>query len=59
MKREEIMQLIKDLAKSQGSYGRMLRSINELDEHDYNKLMSVLEEQQFKDPVDFVMFIEG
>lgn len=59
MKYPEIIELIKRLAQSQGSYGRMLRSIEELDEEDTNKLIEVLEAQNFQAPIDFIMWVEG
>lgn len=58
MKYPEIIELIKRLAQSQGSYGRMLRSIEELDEEDTNKLIEVLEAQNFQAPIDFIMWVE-
>lgn len=57
MKRDQILQLIKDLARSQGSYGRMLRSIEEMDFDTKEKMWELFEAQEFKDPVDFVLFI--
>ena len=47
MTREEILEAIKDLAKSQGYYGRLLRAIEE-DE----TILDTLEEQNFNDVVD-------
>lgn len=58
MKYPEIIELIKCLAQSQGSYGRMLRSIEELDEENTNELIEVLEAQNFQDPIDFIMWVE-
>lgn len=59
MKYPEIIELIKRLAQSQGSYCRMLRSIEELDEEDTNKLIEVLEAQNFQAPIDFIMWVES
>jgi hypothetical protein len=62
LKKSEILDGIKSLANAQGSYGRMLKSLRELEESDpekYNKVMTKLEEKKFKDIVDFVMFIES
>ena len=59
MKYPEIIELIKRLAQSQGSYGRMLHSIEELDEEDTNKLIEVLEAQNFQAPIDFIMWVES
>ena len=58
MKREEIMETIKSLASSQGLYGRLYRDLMELDEDEYDEVMTKLESQNFKDGVDLVMFIE-
>ncbi|MCI7555078.1 MAG: hypothetical protein MST00_06575 [Tenericutes bacterium] len=59
MKREEIMETIKSLASSQGFYGRLYRDLMELDEDEYDEVMTELESQNFKDGVDLVMFIES
>ena len=47
---------IKSLSYSQGCYGRMLREIDNLSEHDLNELITQLPD--FKEPVDVVIFIE-
>ena len=47
---------IKSLSYSQGSYGRILRDIDALSEHDLNELITQLPD--FKEPVDVVLFIE-
>lgn len=59
MKREEIMETIKSLASSQGLYGRLYRDLMELDEDEYDEVMTELESQNFNDGVDLVMFIES
>lgn len=59
MKREEIMETIKSLASSQGLYSRLYRDLMELDEDEYDEIMTELESQNFKDGVDLVMFIES
>lgn len=59
MKRAEIMEIIKSLASSQGLYGRLYRDLMELDEDEYDEVMTELESQNFKDGVDLVMFIES
>jgi len=61
MKRQQIIDTIKDLAKSQGLYGRILvgmRELEELDPEAYEKNMQFLEEQNFKDAVDLVLYFE-
>ena len=58
---EEIINVIKGLASSQGFYGRLLRGIEELkneDVHKYQDLVLILEGQNFKDVLDVVMFFE-
>lgn len=47
---------IKSLSYLQGSYGRILRKIDNLSEHDLNELTTQLPD--FKDAVDVVLFIE-
>ena len=59
MKFEEVMLLIKNLAKSQGFYGRMLNAIKELDVDGLEEFKAFIEEKKFKDSLEFVMFIEG
>ena len=59
MKREEIMETIKSLASSQGLYGRLYGDLMELDDDEYDEVMTELESQNFKDGVDLVMFIES
>ena len=53
MDREQIMNAIRELAMSQGFYGRLLRQIDENPE-----ILDELENQHFKDVVDMVMYIE-
>ena len=47
---------IKSLSYSQGSYGRILRDIDSLSEHDLNELITQLPD--FKNALDVVLFIE-
>lgn len=57
----EVIDVIKMLAQSQGFYGRLLRSIEEQYEEDYDNweaFMQYLEEQKFRDTLDVVMFFE-
>lgn len=58
MKREEIMEIIKSLASSQGLYSRLYKDLMALDEDEYDEVMTELESQNFKDGADLVMFIE-
>lgn len=59
MKFEEIMEVIKSLAKSQGSYGRLLNNINELDDESKAELKADWESRNFKDSVDFILYLES
>ncbi len=61
MKEKEIRYALRELAKSQGFYGRVLRRLDELQEEEpeaYASAIKKLEEQQFKDILDLVMFFE-
>lgn len=54
MKREEILDHIKFLSKSQGFYRRLYEQIK-----DNEEALSYLEEQNFKDLLDLVIFLEN
>ena len=56
MKANEILEAIKMLAKTQGFYGRLLNDIETSEERE--NILAELESQNFKDPVDLVMFFE-
>ena len=58
MKKEEILSAIRSLAASQGFYGRLLMALSS-DEPDAVAYLEYLEEQNFKDVIDFVMFLES
>ena len=61
MNRDEIMDTIKMLASSQGFYSRMYSNLCEMGDNDpdeFDRNMSILEEQNFGDTVDMVMFFE-
>lgn len=58
MKKEEILSAIRSLATSQGFYGRLLILLTS-DEPDAVAYLNYLEEQNFKDTVDLVMFLES
>lgn len=62
MKEAQIIETIERLSQSQGLYGRILRDLAETKENDpeaYRETMELLESQDFKTPVDLVMYIEG
>lgn len=54
MNKQEILDAVSSLAKSQGFYGRLLLELNEKEE-----MLNYLVDQNFKDVVDMVMFLEG
>lgn len=61
MKMEDILNAIRELASSQGFYGRLLRDLTELKENDlesYNSIKEELESQNFQNAVDLVMYFE-
>lgn len=61
MRIAEILDVIKQLAMSQGFYGRLYRSIEELAENDpdtYDEFVAELENQNFKDSLDVVFYFE-
>ena len=58
MSREEIISSIKNLARSQGSYGRMYQFLTSGSEEAEDMLQD-LEDQCFKDTIDMVMYLEG
>lgn len=58
MNRDEIREVFKQLAMSQGFYGRLLRQIDEADEEARENFWKDLEDQNFKDSVDLILYIE-
>jgi hypothetical protein len=59
---EEVVDVIEMLADSQGFYGRLLEEILYIEENDplkYEIFKTVIEKQEFQNPVDVVMFFEG
>lgn len=61
MKMNEIMEAIKDLAKCQGFYGRLLENLLELKEDEpelYEEVSAEWEAQNFRDSVDLVLYLE-
>ena len=62
MKKSDILDTISDLSKSQGFYSRLKHNLEELFENDresYNDYLNSLEDKQFKDPVDLIMYLES
>ena len=58
MKKEEILATIKSLASSQGSYGRLYESICD-NPVEGDKWLTYLENQNLKDIIDLIFFIES
>ena len=53
MTKGEIYNAIRSLARSQGVYGRLLQQIE-----DHPEVLDVLEEQNFNDVIDLIMYLE-
>lgn len=58
MNREEILETVKSLAGSQGFYTRLYQYLSEGSEESEDYL-NMLEEKNFKDPVDLILYFEG
>lgn len=61
MNREQIMETVKQLAQSQGSYSRFYRDLCEMRDNEpdrFDRAMTMLEEKNFKDAVDLIMYLE-
>ena len=58
MNREQILDTISMLAKSQGFYGMLYRSIMSAREVDRECFLSELEAQNFKDTLDLIDYFE-
>lgn len=58
MDREQILDVFRSLACSQGFYGRLLRDIYE-DEEWGNGFLNHLEEQNFRTELDLILYIES
>ena len=56
MKKQEILDTIKMLAKSQGFYGRLYEQIMTAENKD--EILEELENKEFKDTLDLVFFFE-
>lgn len=54
MNKEEIMDVIKALAHSQGYYSRLYDTLKE-----HPEVLEFLEKQNFKKPIDIIMFLEN
>ena len=58
MKREQILQTIRSLARSQGFYGRLLEELKQMSASEFDMYMEILEARKFNDEVDLVLFFE-
>ena len=59
---EEVVDVIEMLSYSQGFYGRLLEEILYIEENEpekYEVFKTIIEKQEFQDPVDVVLFFEG
>ena len=62
MNREQIMQVIRMLAKSQGFYSRLLEGLMEMRDERPDELdnyLSLLESKNFQDELDIVLYFES
>ena len=58
MKAKDVINVIEELSYSQGFYGRLLRDIKNLNANDFREFCRVMEEQNFRDSLDVVLFFE-
>ena len=59
---EEVVDVIEMLADSNGFYGHLLDEILYIEENEpmkYQVFKDIIEKQEFKNPVDVVLFFEG
>ena len=59
---EEVVDVIEMLSYSQGFYGRLLEEILYIEENEpikYEVFKTIIEKQEFENPVDVVLFFEG
>ena len=58
---EEVVDVIEVLADSNGYYGRLLDEILYIEENEprkYEVIKNIIEKQEFKDPVDVMLFFK-
>lgn len=55
----EVMQLVRNLAKQQGSYGRLLEGLEQANDMQIAAFNKALIEQKINDPVSFILWWEG
>lgn len=57
---KQIIQLFKDLARSQGFYGRLLAHLQDIKLNDPEKFEEIMQAfSKYETPVDLIMAIEG
>lgn len=59
---DDVLNVISELAYSQGFYGRLLRDIYELMEYEperFDMFVEEIESADFRSPLDVVMYFEG
>ena len=59
---DDVIDIIISLSHSQGFYGRLLRTLEELrneDEDTWNNFVMEIESQEFTSPLDVVLYFEG
>lgn len=54
----DVMSIIEDLSYSQGFYGRLKRSILELDPEGLKEFKNIIKKQKFKNNLDVIYFFE-
>lgn len=59
MKRKEIRELFESLSRSQGLYGRLLNDINNSTEEEQENFWSAMENMNFKDELDVILYWES
>lgn len=58
MKKEEILQIIKNLSKAQGFYSGLYNFLIENSEES-KEYIDMLESKNFKDPAELILYFEG
>ena len=56
MKAKDVINVIEELSYSQGFYSRLLRNIKNLNAEDFREFCRVMEEQNFQDNLDVILF---
>ena len=56
---EDLYELCAELAHSQGFYGRLLASLNEMSDEEIADIDNVIKEQNFTNKLDLILWLEG